>query len=149
MLNIRFLTISLIWITLASASAAQTKLPKMVNPAKVDSSKDKEEECEVEPNLPGVQCFAKSRKAQDRRLNAAYKAALAVLPQNDPTDSRRNKAQLVKAERAWLKFREEHCPVVGAQEGGSNMSITFNSQLCESNLTDERIKFLKSVAENK
>jgi uncharacterized protein YecT (DUF1311 family) len=133
---------------LALSAVAQPKLPKMMAMPKVPSA-GAAESCEPSPSLPGVQCMAEQQKIQDRELNAAYRAALHALPEQDSWDTRRNRENLVKAQRAWRRYRDTHCPVVGAQEGGSNMSITFAMQLCEWNLTDERIKFLKLVAENR
>jgi uncharacterized protein YecT (DUF1311 family) len=92
--------------------------------------------------------MAELQKGQDRKLNEAYRAALRVLPESDKWDNRRNREHLVKAQRAWLQFRLEHCTVVGWREGGSNMSATFASQRCETALTEERITFLKSVSAN-
>jgi uncharacterized protein YecT (DUF1311 family) len=140
---------ALIGIALTSTCVAQTKLPKAIATPKTGSSQANADDCEIGPYLPGVQCLAEMRKRQDAKLNVAYRAALAALPENNQWDSRRNQAQLLKAQTAWLKFRAEHCLVVGAQEGGSNMSITFHAQMCESSLTDERIMFLKTVGENK
>lgn len=144
----RFLS-ALVGVVLAFTSVAQTKLPKAVATSKAGSSQANADDCEIGAHLPGVQCLAQVGMVQDAKLNDVYRAALAALPPNDQSDSRRNREQLVKAQRAWLKFRDEHCTVVGAQEGGSNMSVTFNAQMCESSLTDERIKFLKTIAENK
>lgn len=132
---------------LASISIAQTRLeafaePKLV-PQQIGTDK-----CEIGTDLPGVQCFAQARKRQDMQLDAAYRRALAAQPANDPTDDRRNTGQLVKAQKAWLTYRQAHCTVVGSQEGGSNMSVTYNAQRCESDLTDARIQFLKSIAAN-
>lgn len=136
-------------LLLALAASAQTKEPKAAAIPKESTGGPGAEECEAGANLPGVQCMAQLQMKQDRSLNAVYRAAIRALPENDSWDNRRNRAQLVKAQRAWLQYRTKHCTVVGAQEGGSNMSITFASQLCESSLTEERIRFLESVAANK
>jgi uncharacterized protein YecT (DUF1311 family) len=93
--------------------------------------------------------MAALQKVQDRELNVVYRAALQALPEQDSWDKRRNRENLVKAQRAWLQFRDTHCTVVGAQEGGSNISITFATQRCEWDMTDDRAKFLKSVEANR
>jgi uncharacterized protein YecT (DUF1311 family) len=134
---------------LALSAVAQTKTPKVVATSKAMSGNVKVETCEPSASLPGVQCMAEQQKVQDRELNSVYRLALQALPEHDSWDSRRNREYLVKAQRAWLQFRSTHCTVAGAQEGGSNMSITFAMQQCEWDLTSERIKFLTSVAVNR
>lgn len=141
------LLVALIAAAVAFPCSAQMKAPAVALPkTAVDSSEP--EPCEPGANLPGVQCMAQLRKAQDQKLNVAYRVALRLLPEADAWDNRKNREHLVKAQRAWLQFRLEHCTVVGWQEGGSNMSATFASQQCEWALTEERIAFLGSVGAN-
>jgi uncharacterized protein YecT (DUF1311 family) len=132
---------------MASTSLAQSRLEAFAEP-KLVPPQIAGEKCEMGSDLPGVQCFAEVRKKQDVQLHAAYRRALAALLANDPRDDRRNRGQLVKAQKAWLAYRQAHCTVVGAQEGGGNLSITYNTQRCESDLTDARIQFLKFITAN-
>jgi len=137
--------LGVIAVVLASTGLAQTRLEAFAEP-KPMSPQIGTDECEIGTHLPGVQCFAQARKRQDVQLHAAYRRALAALPASDPRDDRRNRGQLVKAQKAWLSYRQAHCTVVGAQEGGGNISITYYVQRCESDLTDARMKFLASIA---
>jgi uncharacterized protein YecT (DUF1311 family) len=136
--------IAVVWV---STSPAQTRLEAVAEPKPMPLQTGGKE-CEIGTDLPGVQCFAQARKRQDTQLHVVYRRALAALPANDPRDDRRNRGQLMKAQKAWLAYRQAHCTVVGAQEGGGNLTITYNTQMCESKLTDERMMFLKSIAAN-
>ena len=142
------LIVALIAVVNAFPCSAQTKSPAVALPKTAVASSGAEP-CEPGPNLPGVQCMAELQKGQDRKLNEAYRVALRILPESDAQDNRRNREHLVKAQRAWLQFRLEHCIVVGWQEGGSNMSATFASQQCEWALTEGRIAFLTSIGANR
>jgi uncharacterized protein YecT (DUF1311 family) len=51
---------------------------------------------------------------QDARLNRAYKADMA-----DLADSPNGKAALLKAQRAWIAFRDADCATVRALSGGT------------------------------
>ena len=58
-----------------------------------------------------VQCLAGLTAKWDTRLNAAYKAAM------NASESAERKAALVRAEVAWIKYRDENCGWYGAREG--------------------------------
>lgn len=138
----------LVYVALFLATGASAQgLQRAVAVPKLAASSAEAGPCEPGSNLPGVQCMAELQKKQDRELNDVYRAALLVLPESDSWDNRRNREHLVKAQRAWLQFRLEHCTVVGWREGGSNMSATFASQQCQWKLTEERMEFLRSMKE--
>lgn len=94
-----------------------------------------------------VQCIAIRVKALDAELNRIYQAALSAMPETSPHDHRKEREQLRKSQRAWLKYKEENCALVGAIEGGSNLSVTHHAGLCEERALSERISFLKSIAD--
>jgi uncharacterized protein YecT (DUF1311 family) len=98
-------------------------------------------------HLSQVQCEAEQNKRLDDELNAAYKAALSKLPEQDPWDARKGKEQLRKSQRAWLKFKDENCSLVGGLEGGSNLAVSEFSNQCVAGELAERIKFLRRVAD--
>ena len=79
-----------------------------------------------------------------------YRAALATMPDADPTDRRKSKAQLIAAEAAWRTYVDAHCAYVGGAEGGSNQWVTIFAEQCELDETTKRIEFLRhpSWAEN-
>lgn len=97
-------------------------------------------------HISEVQCITQANKKLDGQLNQAYQAALGARPKQDQWDMRKNQEQLRKSQRAWLKFREENCALVGGLEGGSNLSVTQFISSCESEETKSRIKFLIRVA---
>jgi uncharacterized protein YecT (DUF1311 family) len=58
-----------------------------------------------------TQCLVTLTAKWDTRLNAAYKAAM------NASDSEARKAALVRAEVAWIKYRDENCGWYGARQG--------------------------------
>jgi uncharacterized protein YecT (DUF1311 family) len=97
-------------------------------------------------HMSEVQCINQVNKKLDGELNAAYQAALATRPEKDDWDLRKNRQQLRKSQRAWLKFKDENCTLIGGLEGGNNLSVSeFDSQ-CEMKEITERINFLKRIS---
>ena len=94
-----------------------------------------------------VQCIAMRIKALDAELNRTYHAALSSMPEKSPQDHRKEREQLRKSQRAWLKYKDENCTLVGAIEGESNLSVTHHAGLCEEKALRERIAFLKGIAD--
>ena len=94
-----------------------------------------------------VQCITTRIKTLDGELNRTYQAALSSMPEKSPQDLRKEREQLRKSQRAWLKYKDENCTLVGAIEGGSNLSVTHRAGLCEEKALRERIAFLKGIAD--
>jgi len=61
-----------------------------------------------------LQCGAAEMAFQDARLNKAYKADMADLAEGPVA-----KAALLKAQRAWIAFRDADCATVRALSGGT------------------------------
>jgi uncharacterized protein YecT (DUF1311 family) len=59
------------------------------------------------------------------QLDGLYRTALEKRPDSDRFDIRKGKAQLIKAEDAWQKYRTEHCKFVGGLQGGSNLWVSY------------------------
>ena len=97
-------------------------------------------------HMKQVQCIAGRIKVLDQELNRIYQFALAALPEHDQQDTRKEREQLRKSQRAWLKFKDENCTLIGAQDGGDNLWVTHFAALCEEKEMQERIKFLRTVA---
>jgi uncharacterized protein YecT (DUF1311 family) len=58
-------------------------------------------------NLPQTQeniCLAEEAKVADKKLNVAYRAALA-------TSDKQRQELLRKAQRAWISFRDANCDI--------------------------------------
>lgn len=62
-------------------------------------------------------------------------------------DVRKEREQLRKSQRAWLKFKDDNCALVGGLEGGSNPNVTFSGMICMENELKQRIQFLKRIAD--
>ncbi|MYM93996.1 lysozyme inhibitor LprI family protein [Duganella vulcania] len=97
-------------------------------------------------HMSEVQCINQLNKKLDDELNIAYKAALVVRPEKDQWDIRKNSEQLRKSQRAWLKFKEENCALIGGLEGGSNLSVSEFDSRCLQEETIARTKFLRRIA---
>lgn len=102
---------------------------------------------QAQDHLSQVQCVADRNKKLDDELNAVYQAALAKLPDQDQWDDRKGKEQLRKSQRAWLKFKDDNCALVGGLEGGSNLAVSEFANQCVAGELAERIKFLRRVAD--
>lgn len=97
-------------------------------------------------HMSEVQCITQANKQLDDQLNQAYQAALKARPVQDQWDTRKNQEQLRKSQRAWLKYREENCTLVGGLQGGNNLWVTQFAATCVSEETKSRITFLTRVA---
>jgi len=83
----------------------------------------------------------------DKELNSVLEKALAATPKDGTTnDKRKERQQLIESQDAWNKFREENCAFIGGLEGGNNQWVTIFSQMCEKEMLEDRIKFLKKIA---
>ncbi|OWV82941.1 urease-associated protein [Rhizobium sp. R72] len=93
-------------------------------------------------------CEQARQETADKALNAQYKvtrAALAALDKDLGADGGAEKA-LVKAQRAWVDFRDAECEATGFQARGGTMEPMLVAG-CIAELTDQRTKQLKELAE--
>jgi uncharacterized protein YecT (DUF1311 family) len=104
-----------------------------------------EDPCTLNYHLAQVQCLMKKIEAAEVELDNFFNAVLTQLPDTDPYDTRKGKAQLRKAQDAWRIYRNEHCAFIGGIQGGSNLWVTHFSGDCELEETNKRIEFFKSV----
>ena len=104
--------------------------------------------CEDQQNAyENKMCNGMELEKLDKELNLIWKKALAKVPAAGKTDDlRKERAQFITAQKAWLQYRENHCAVMGGLQGGSNQWVTIFAQNCDIGMTQERIKFLKEVA---
>jgi uncharacterized protein YecT (DUF1311 family) len=103
-------------------------------------------DCDGGSTAEQVRCIGTQLKALDQELNRVYKLALTALPAKDDQDSRKEQEQLRKSQRAWLRYKDDNCALVGGLEGGSNLSVTHFAALCEKEEVERRIEFLKGIA---
>lgn len=115
----------------ASASMARAE-SKNISPA-YESCMDKSGGVTVEMH----DCMNAEHALQDKRLNAAYKAALKVAEERA--------GALKEAQRAWLKFRDLNCGFFG---GGEGTIAGIIGSSCVLNMTAERADELQGFAES-
>ena len=83
-----------------------------------------------------VNCNAKETKVQDKRLNAAYKTALAA-------QEGARKQQLQDVQRLWIKYRDANCAFAGSATGGSIDQV--NGSGCVLDMTQTRAHELENL----
>ena len=84
------------------------------------------------------QCAAQEKKAADNELNSLYKQITARLKDNPEA-----KQSLVKAQRAWIGFRDAECNFsASGVEGGSVYPLIYGN--CITALTKARVETFKT-----
>ena len=82
-------------------------------------------------------CAGKLEEAADAKLNALYQKIAAQLDHNSLN-------QLIIAEQAWIKYRDENCRVPSIfPEAGSG--AVADEAICMEQLTNDRIQALKNL----
>ncbi|TFY89441.1 DUF1311 domain-containing protein [Pseudomonas nabeulensis] len=83
-----------------------------------------------------VGCNVKETKVQDKRLNAAYKTALAA-------QQGARKQQLQDVQRLWIKYRDANCAFAGSATGGTLDQV--NGSGCVLDMTQTRAQELENL----
>jgi uncharacterized protein YecT (DUF1311 family) len=83
-------------------------------------------------------CGGEELDRQDARLNDTYKKLMSKL-------SRDRKKALLKAQRAWIKFREANCDYYADPAGGRAEGLIASD--CLANMTAKRTKELAAMLE--
>lgn len=87
-----------------------------------------------------VNCIGAETAIQDKRLNTAYKNAMAML-----TPARQKELQAVQ--RLWLQFRDANCKFAFDPDGGTMAHI--DSSDCVMTMTAQRAHELESLVERR
>ena len=82
-----------------------------------------------------IECISTEGQRQDAQLNKAYKALMAELPPP-------RRAQLLEAQRAWIKYRDANCAFYYDPDGGTLARVNANS--CMLTATADRAHELES-----
>lgn len=85
----------------------------------------------------------------DKGLNAQYKltrAAMATIDEDLDGDMKGAEQALLKAQRAWINYRDAQCENYGFQARGGTMEPMLVAG-CLADLTDLRTKELKALAD--
>jgi uncharacterized protein YecT (DUF1311 family) len=72
----------------------------------------------------------------DKELNKVYARIMASLPADSADDHPRR--SLIEAQRAWIKWRDAHCNLVGEISGGMRMWKSAYSSVCLADVTSAR-----------
>ncbi len=83
-----------------------------------------------------VNCNANEAKVQDKRLNTAYKTALAA-------QEGARKQQLQDVQRLWIQYRDANCAFAGSATGGSIDRV--NGSGCVLDMTQTRAQELEDL----
>ena len=104
-------------------------------------------ECGTNPgSVSENDCIDRRLRVLDIELTKAYQTALAYLPKQSDIDLRKERNQLRRSQLAWLKYKNENCDLVGGLDGDMAQTITFNALLCREHEVNERIRFLRKIA---
>jgi len=94
-------------------------------------------------------CSQRDYEAADRALNAQYQATRKTMKAWDADatpDSKGADDALVKAQRAWVAYRDAQCISYGFQAHGGSMEPMLVSG-CQADLTRKRTAELKELTE--
>lgn len=94
-------------------------------------------------------CAGRDLADADKALNAQYQVTRKTLKERDAGASvelRGGEEALLKAQRAWLAYRDAQCASAGFQARGGSMEPMLISS-CEADLTRKRTEELKALVE--
>lgn len=138
------IAVMLLWLQAATAQGVAQQSEKQAERSGATLAAS---DCGGRAHLEEVQCLARYLQWLDGELNRAYQIALAKTPVKGVTDDRKSREQLRRSQRAWLKYKDENCALIGGLEGGSSLWVTHYAGLCEEREVKDRIKFLRSISE--
>jgi len=88
---------------------------------------------------------------KERLLQATYKRAMQSVRKNfaryGQWDERSDSAYLTRSQAAWRQYIDNDCKVQAAFGGGSNPSISDRQMDCYERALDQRIDFLRQLAD--
>jgi uncharacterized protein YecT (DUF1311 family) len=87
--------------------------------------------------LEQTECFRKDYKQADKELNRVYKQVIS-----DLSSENERKQKLIRAEQAWIKYRDTNCEYRSSMWGGVQR-VGFNYS-CLARMTRERIQELQN-----
>ena len=100
-------------------------------------NRDKKDPCaHAQSQAEMTMCWGKEYKAADARINEAFRRFMAKL--NDE-----EKAQLKKAQLAWITYRDANCDFVADQYKGGTMRPMI-AAICLAETTNNRTTELKA-----
>jgi uncharacterized protein YecT (DUF1311 family) len=101
-----------------------------------------EKACIVLPAAAQSVCLEKLANAADAKLNETYRRAITVIEKSDSTDAAAWKAELKKAQQAWIAFRDTDCGALVGYEWGEGTGMGSAAESCILEKTEQRTRDL-------
>jgi uncharacterized protein YecT (DUF1311 family) len=138
---------ALVGAVLAAAAASGPTVPQDANTLPAS--------CEEQSQLALNMCAQRNFEAADAELNAMWPRVVADMRRRDQENTRAPVAgeqsyyeTLLRAQRAWLGWRDAHCEVVGDQARGGSMQPMVWAQ-CRERLTRDRLTHFTMLLEER
>jgi uncharacterized protein YecT (DUF1311 family) len=100
--------------------------------------------CEQLATIAQSGCLEKLANAADAKLNDVYRSAIKRIESSDPEHAATWKAELKKAEQAWIAFRDADCGALTAYEWGHGTGMGAATEHCILQKTEQRTRELAS-----
>jgi uncharacterized protein YecT (DUF1311 family) len=89
-------------------------------------------------------CLEKLANAADAKLNEAYRRAIKTIDSADPDHAAEWKAELKKAQQAWIAFRDADCGALTGYEWSHGTGMGAATEHCILDKTEQRTRELAS-----
>lgn len=89
-------------------------------------------------------CLEKLANAADAKLNEVYRRAVKTIDSSDPEHGAAWKAELKKAQQAWIAFRDADCDALTAYEWSDGTGMGAATENCILEKTEARSRELAS-----
>jgi uncharacterized protein YecT (DUF1311 family) len=89
-------------------------------------------------------CLEKLANAADAKLNEVYRRAVKTIESSDPDHAAAWKAELKKAQQAWIAFRDADCGALTAYEWSHGTGMGAATEHCILEKTEARTRDLAS-----
>jgi uncharacterized protein YecT (DUF1311 family) len=103
-----------------------------------------ESDCMALPAAAQSGCLEKLANAADAKLNEVYRRAISGIEKSDVTNIAAWKAELKKAQQAWIVFRDMDCGALAAYEWGHGAGMGSATESCILDKTEQRTRELVS-----
>ena len=101
-----------------------------------------EKACMALPTNAQSGCLEKLYNAADARLNDVYRRAVAVIENAGGDSAGAWKAELKKAQKAWVAFRDADCGALIGYEWGHGTGMGAATESCLLHKTEQRTRAL-------
>jgi uncharacterized protein YecT (DUF1311 family) len=98
--------------------------------------------CAAPPTAAQSGCLEKRASAADARLNEVYRRAVSVADKSDNGDGAAWKAELKRAQQAWIAFRDADCGALIGYEWGHGTGMGAATEGCILDKTEQRTREL-------